>query len=87
MSEISDVSGSHATMSGDDSVTEGGSNSGIMRTKPPIPTSVAGKYKSAGHLPDEVLFSKTMLLVTSGVSLLIGALVGFLAAVFLFAAP
>jgi serine/threonine protein kinase len=87
MSEISDVSGSNATMSGDDSVTEGGSNSGIMRTKPPIPTSVAGKYKSAGHLPDEVLFSKTMLLVTSGVSLLIGALVGFLAAVFLFAAP
>jgi serine/threonine protein kinase len=87
MSEMSDASGSHATMSGDDSVTEGGSNSGVMRTKPPIPTSVASKYKSAGHLPDEVLFSKTILIVSTGVALLVGALVGFLAGVFMYAAP
>jgi len=87
MSEISDNnttsnSGAHATMSGDDSVTEG-SGSGVMRTKPPIPTSVAGKYKSAGHLPDENLFSLMTLIVTSGIFLLIGTLVGFLAAVLL----
>ena len=81
MSEMSDTSNAQATLNGDDSITEGGSNSGYVRTtKPPIPTSVAGKYKSAGHLPDENLFSMMTLIVTSGVFLLIGILIGFVTA-------
>lgn len=74
MTEISDPSGANATISGDDSATEA---SGVLKTKPPIPTSVAGKYKSAGHLPDETVFSMMTLIVTSGIFLLIGVLIGF----------
>jgi serine/threonine protein kinase len=83
MSEITDAtentdnSGVSATISGDDLTTE---NSGILRTKPPIPTTVAEKYKSAGHLPDENLFSMMTLIVTSGVFLMIGMLIGFVTA-------
>lgn len=80
MTEMSDPSGTHATISGDDSVTEGGSGSGVLRTKPPIPTTVASKYTSAGHLPDENLFSMMTLIVSSGVFLLIGVLIGFVTA-------
>ncbi|QEG21167.1 serine/threonine protein kinase [Mariniblastus fucicola] len=80
MSEISDNSGAEATLSGDDSVTEAESGSGVLRPKPPIPTSVAGKYKSAGHLPDENLFSMMTLIVTSGLFMLIGILIGFVTA-------
>ena len=81
MSEITDASGAHATISGDDSVTDGGggSGSGVIPNKPPIPTSVAGKYKSAGHLENENLFSMTTLVVTSGIFLLIGILIGTVA--------
>ena len=80
MSEMSDVSGAQATMTGDDSLTDGGSGSGVITSKPPIPTSVAGKYKSAGHLPDETTFNMMTLIVTSGIFLLIGILIGFVTA-------
>ena len=76
MTEITDASGAHATISGDESATDAGSGSGVVGTKPPIPTSVAGRYKSAGHLPDENLFSMMTLIVSSGTALLIGALIG-----------
>ena len=82
MSEISDNSGTYATISGDDSVTENSFGSGVVvATQPPIPTSVAGKYSSAGHLPDETTFSLVTLIVSSGISMLIGMLVGVIAAI------
>ena len=80
MSEMSDASGAQATINGDDSLTDAGSGSGVMGTKPPIPTSVAGKYTSAGHLPDETTFSMMTLIVTSGIFLLIGIMIGFVTA-------
>jgi serine/threonine protein kinase len=76
MTEISDASGTHATISGDDSVTENGSGGDLMRSKPPIPTTVSGKYNAAGHLPDETVFSLMTLIVTAGVFLLIGVVIG-----------
>jgi len=80
MTEITDASGANATLSGDDSLTDVGSGSGVMRDRPPVPSSVAGKYTSAGHLPDENLFSMTTLMVASGIFLAIGFLVGFIVA-------
>lgn len=76
MSEISDASGAQATLGGDDSVTENGSGSGIIKGRPPVPATVVGKYNSAGHLPDDLQFSKMTLIVTSGVFLLIGVVIG-----------
>jgi len=79
MTEISDRSGALGTMSGGDSNTDAGSGI-ITRNKPPIPTTVAGRYDAAGHLPQENTYSLTILLAAAGVFLLIGIVIGFLTA-------
>ena len=74
MTELSE-GGNNATVSGLDSNTEGSGL--VMQGKPPIPTSVAGKFKAAGRLPQEHSFSMTTLIVAAGVFLFIGVLIGF----------
>ena len=85
MSELSDATPSsiHPTLSMSDPQQDTGSFITSSGNKPPVPTSISGQYKSAGHIPNEsptvsvqILFIAASVCLAAGV--LIGVLIGLL---------
>ena len=81
MSELSDATPSsiHPTLSMSDPQQDTGSFITPDGKKPPVPTSISGQYKTAGHITNEVpKVSVQVLFVAAAICLACGVLIGIL---------